>query len=69
MSEKLYYVPNLCKQCDKLNPENILVVDGTYRAAYSDYYTISSKLPYIKTEKGGITQYPRKLFIRNGYYK
>ncbi|AAG02785.1 putative thioredoxin [Betaentomopoxvirus amoorei] len=69
MSENLYYVPDICKNCNKLNPNNILVIDGTYRAAYNDYYSVSNKLPSIKTEKGGLAKYPKKLFIRNGYYK
>ncbi|CCU56006.1 putative thioredoxin [Choristoneura rosaceana entomopoxvirus 'L'] len=69
MDEQLYYIPDLCKNCHKLNPENVLVMNGTYRAAYNDYYYINDKLPMMKTSTGGLTKYPKKLFIRNGHYK
>ncbi|CCU55394.1 putative thioredoxin [Adoxophyes honmai entomopoxvirus 'L'] len=69
MTERLYYMPNLCNRCNKLNPENILVVDGTYRASYSDYVSLNEKLPKIKIESGGTSTPLKKLFIRNGHYK
>ena len=68
-NEKFFYIPDLCSKCHKLNPKNILVTNGKYKAAYNDYKEIQKSLPYIKNVSGGMSLFPIKLFIRNGYYK
>jgi hypothetical protein len=69
MESKIYYFPPLCKVCHKLNPENVLVINGNYRTSYKNYDKIKNRLPFMSNKSGGLVQYPLKLFIKNGFYR
>lgn len=70
MSEKLFYMPDVCKNCHKVLPQNVMMSNGNYRASFSDYIKVKEMCNVDRFAKAGDnTKYPLKLFIRNGYYR
>ncbi|BAO49527.1 putative thioredoxin [Alphaentomopoxvirus acuprea] len=70
MEEKMFYMPPLCKTCNKLNPNHVLILKDNYAISYDKFNKLDSKIStFIKNESGGINRYPIKLYVKNGYYR
>ncbi|AAC97638.1 ORF MSV087 putative thioredoxin, similar to Neurospora crassa GB:D45892 [Melanoplus sanguinipes entomopoxvirus] len=66
---RTYYIPDICMNCKKLNPEKVLVTDGKFKTNFLSFDQFNKNdTTFLEYASGG-SSIPIKLFFNNGHYR